>query len=531
MIWRIAKKEFSLNLLSRKFAIALVLCLLLIPVTIIVSLDNYNSLVRTYQIDKERADKELKAARVYSAVKPILVFPPQPLSIFCQGVSNQMGHSVKIRLGEKTLLGEGSVNGRDNPLLMSFFSIDFIHVLAILISLLGLIFSFDLFSGEKENGTFKLLLSNPVKRSTVIIGKIVGVFLSLAPILILCYILSILILFFSPKVHFSIADWLGILTIFVASFFFMAFFVALGLLVSLKSRSSFNGIVVSLFLWLWFLFVWPNISVYASQSLVRTEMLDQLQQALRNCEKDMLTKKEEITKNLHFYNVCWNCNDGEDEYREVAGSLRRTMEEQRRFKEQYEPIRLAYADKKWQLQRAYLDNLNKQERTARYISFFSPSEIFSHLGSMLCGTSAISQQILYERARNYRETLVNYFVQNKIFASYKYFTPQAESTFLNTWDEQINIASCGECKNGKEFEEWKRKHGGSIDIIYRCPYNDGILENYPPLNISALPIFNQYSLSITSSFPLILMETTVILTLFLILLAMVYKASILYDVR
>ena len=41
MIWLIAKKDFLLNLLSVRFIIGFVLCLLVIPFTVIVSVENY----------------------------------------------------------------------------------------------------------------------------------------------------------------------------------------------------------------------------------------------------------------------------------------------------------------------------------------------------------------------------------------------------------------------------------------------------------------------------------------------------------
>ena len=77
MWWKIAQKEFSLNLFSARFNISLLLCLLLIPITIVVSLSDYSKRLSTYHVDKENAENELKQARVYSAVKPLLGFPSE----------------------------------------------------------------------------------------------------------------------------------------------------------------------------------------------------------------------------------------------------------------------------------------------------------------------------------------------------------------------------------------------------------------------------------------------------------------------
>ena len=92
MIWLIAKKDFLLNLLSVRFIIGFVLCLLVIPFTIIVSVDNYENQVRVYKIEQAQADKELKESRVWSAVRPTIVQEPEPLSIFSTGIILSLIH-------------------------------------------------------------------------------------------------------------------------------------------------------------------------------------------------------------------------------------------------------------------------------------------------------------------------------------------------------------------------------------------------------------------------------------------------------
>jgi ABC-type transport system involved in multi-copper enzyme maturation permease subunit len=531
MIWRIAKKEFLLNLISARFVIALLLCLLLIPVTMIVSVDNYKNQVRAYQVAKEGAEKEQQGWRVYSAVKPTIVFSPQPLSVFCQGIGSQMSHSVKIKLGEKPLLGEGQTNGRDNPLLLSFFSIDFVHIMAILISLLALIFSYDLLSGEKENGTLKLMLSNSVGKSIVIAGKIAGVFLTLIPILVLCYLISIVIVLFTPQISFSSPEWFAILVIFITSFLFMAFFVGIGILVSVKSQSSFNGIVISLFLWLWFLFLWPNIATYFAQSNVKIGMLDQLQQSMSQYDQEMYKKRREIEQKLTGLGNWWNCNNGDDGLFELSGSAFPTMDAERSLREQFEPIRIDYADKKWALQKEYLNKLENQEKIARYISFLSPSEIFCHISSLFCCTGSEAHLELLDQTRIYRDVLIQYCMENKIFASFKYITPQPENSFFKTGDDQISFLTGGICKNQQELQAWMEAHNGSWSALWAVPYPEGNFRNYPPLDLSALPKFTSYKPDIASSLPSILTEAGALLIIFIMLFSLIYNACIKYDVR
>ena len=449
----------------------------------------------------------------------------------CQGISNQVGHSVRIIIDEKPLLGEGSSNGRDNPLLMSFFYFDFVHILAILISLLALVFSYDLFSGEKENGTLKLVFSNSVSRSTVVAGKISGVFITLLPILVLCYLISIIIILTSPQVSFSAGDWLGVFILFIASFFFMALFIGIGILVSVKSNSSFNGIVVSFFVWLWFLFLWPNISVYASQSFVKIQMLDQLQQSLRVLIDEREKKIEELRRNLPGLGAFWAAAAGDDGYLEIVGSAFTAIDDQRKLQEKSVPLRLDYAQKKWPLQEAYLGKLERQERFARYLSFLSPSELFNHLCSVVCHTDAVSDKKLIDHSRNYRDLLMNYFVQKKIFSSFIFFTPQPENQFYRTWDDLITFVTGGECKSWNDVNEWAKTHGGSSNVLYKVDYPQGKFTYYKPLDLSDLPKFSQSAMNFRDSMPVVFKETGALLCLFIVLFSLIFNLCIRYDVR
>ncbi|HUX57950.1 MAG TPA: hypothetical protein VMV77_13310 [Bacteroidales bacterium] len=98
MIWHIVKKDFLLNIFSARFIIGILLCLILIPFTIRVSIDEYKSQLRIYAVDKEKSEKGWKEIRVYSNLKPEIVKYPEPLGIFYKGINQNLGNKVKIYL-------------------------------------------------------------------------------------------------------------------------------------------------------------------------------------------------------------------------------------------------------------------------------------------------------------------------------------------------------------------------------------------------------------------------------------------------
>ncbi len=203
MVFHIAKKEFHNNLLSARFLIGFLLCLVLIPFSILINIDDYRDQLGQHRIDRDVAEKAMAEVRVYSALKPIVVFPPEPLAIFGKGLSAQVGNQVKVRLGVKPILAEGKTAARDNPFLASFFTVDFVDIAAIIFSLLALLFSYDALTREKEDGTLRLQMANSLGRSKLLAGKVVGILVTLLPVVVFCFLLGGIIVLFSGDLSFG----------------------------------------------------------------------------------------------------------------------------------------------------------------------------------------------------------------------------------------------------------------------------------------------------------------------------------------
>ncbi|MCD8136820.1 MAG: DUF3526 domain-containing protein [Parabacteroides gordonii] len=95
------------------------------------------------------------------------------------------------------------------------------------------------------------------------------------------------------------------------------------------------------------------------------------------------------------------------------------------------------ADKKWALQRNYLDGLVHQQRLQQAIAWLSPSELFDQATDALCRTDAGSFLKYMESMRKYRENVITYFKDHKLFESTAYFTGQT----LNEFPTQAELDS------------------------------------------------------------------------------------------
>jgi ABC-type transport system involved in multi-copper enzyme maturation permease subunit len=497
MFWQFAKKDLYTNLVTSRFVLGFLLCLFLVPFTMVVSINDYTGQMRAYEMDKKNAEA-IGKVRVYSALRPQIVRPPEPLSIFSNGISSQVGKRVTLLLGEKPMLAGGSGSVRENPLLNSFFSLDFFTILTIIMSLLAVLFTYDACSGEREKGTLKLVLANHVSRSAILFGKIVGVTLTFLPIMLFCYVLSAIIILYSPGVSFGAGEWGRIAVMFFVSILFFLFFMSMGLFVSTLFRSSITSIIVCLFLWVTLIFIIPNAAVYAARSFIKTETQENLRFTLADLDREFNDNCTEYRKTIKQPDVWsyWNRNGGGDGYMELGGCTRSINEFHRQMYAYSEPLRIVYADKKWILQKEYLDKLDRQRIFSEQFSLLSPSESFQKAVSALCRTDVTSYYRFMERTHQFREELIRYFMDKKIFSSFTYFTRQDPASFM-TIDEIVKTRSGGLFKTQQEFSEWAKTNKGystplsKVDIPGTNPWT------YAPLDQSDVPKFRWEPSSLT----------------------------------
>lgn len=450
MIWLIAKKEFQNNIVTPGFIVGLLLCLVLIPYTVYTGIKTYENRLTQYEQDVKSADDVYQKSQIYKQVNPLIVKPVSPLSIFSTGISEQTGSKVKLDNKQKPVFSSNIVFLNENPFLVGTMPLDFTTALTILLSLLGILFSYDILSQEKEQGTLKLALSNSMSRSVFYFGKIAGIFLILLPILIICFLIIFIIIQLSPSIQFSSSDYGRIGMLIFMSLIYFAFFVFLGGFISSRTKSSTSSIIINLFIWCFLMFLLPNTATFLGKNITRAQDYKQLEHNMAVIDKEFWDVQypeiENTLKNenlsLEGYNFC--AGGDWDGGNMIFFTPRSSMAYERRKKEITNPILLANCDRRWNIQSAYLQEVYQQEKTVRYLSCLSPSEIFKHVASSLCKTGMESETHFMDQVRQFQDVFYGYFVQNKIYSSYAYFTPQKEADFPADWDEASRNAKIWE---------------------------------------------------------------------------------------
>ncbi|MDR1755449.1 MAG: ABC transporter permease subunit [Culturomica sp.] len=511
MIGLIARKDFLLNLTSARFVIGLAVCLLVIPFTLLTSVDRYKQQVSVYKTASENADKEYRSVRVYSNVKPVVVHRPEALAVFSEGVSRNMGNTVRFQYGEYPLLLSGAA-GLSNPLLNAFFSLDFATVIAIVLSLFALVFSYDAFTRERENNTLKMILVNRVNRSAFFIGKFLGILLTLAPMLLFCFLTGMLFLLLSPDIALDGAMWTNLLLLFLSALLYVVVFVLFGFFVSAMSKRSSTSIAVCLLCWIWFLFLVPNMAVWSAKSFVKTEQYDNMRLAMNDVQgpywKERNEKEQEILKALDKNGIShWDYNGYDDGSLEFSGGPRKTLDYHMHLSNWEIPRLIDYADKKWAVQKEYLDGLVKQERFQQRLALLSPSEIFGQLASSLCYSDPAYYLAWMERVREYRQTFIDYVRERKLYESSAWGTRQDPENFVS--DERYREIS-------QAYEEAFQKGQEAIRKFFESlsEWN----QDYGPLDVTGFPVFDYQPHTRADAYNFVLARLALLMGIALVLL-------------
>jgi len=247
-------KEIRNHLLSFRFLAVSALLVVIVPVTVLVLT---NDTIRK-QDEFSRRQTEITNYltqyahfnRLGNVIRPSQ--PPLPFQTLVRGLSDDTGLELF----------------NNDPLPALFPMIDLTFILAILLSLAALIFSYDAISGEKEDGTLKLMLANRLSRSRIVLAKIAGGLATLFIPFLVSLAVGLVLILLSPRIAWKGSDWGALGLILLGGALYLGFFLGLGILVSSRHASSSSSILTSLFVWVLLVLVVPNLSPYVA-SLVR----------------------------------------------------------------------------------------------------------------------------------------------------------------------------------------------------------------------------------------------------------------------
>ena len=265
MFATLLSKEVRHHLLTFRFAAALATTLILVIVSVWVLGDDYIRRSNAYNLAAEASAQADREIYVPSEISPTLHRPPSSLSIFAQGEDRRFGNTVQVNRWEVPREAEGSFN--DNMLLAAEPALDLHTIFAIVVSLFGILFSYDAVSGERESGTLKLQCTTPISRGTLFAAKFTGGVICLAIPFLLSFTSGLILLSFFSGLRFTPEQWSAIGLMVFAGLLYGAAFVATGLACSATVRRSSVALVLSLLVWAVFVLLIPSAANSAADIL------------------------------------------------------------------------------------------------------------------------------------------------------------------------------------------------------------------------------------------------------------------------
>ena len=396
MIWHIAKRELYDNLNSLRFALAIVLLIGLMITNAIVYLREHPARVQQYRNSSTEA-LEVLAARtdLYDIAlngPGNLYKQPTPLRFCAEGGESFLSEVVD---GGYWMWGYGDgfkdfwmLNyPASNPNLLNIrpdvTKVDWAFVIGYVLSLLAILFTFDSVSGEREQGTLRLMLANSIPRHTVLLGKFFGALISIGIPTALAVLTNLLVISTSSTVYLNREAWERLGIIIVVALIYICLFLVLGLLVSTRTQRSSVSLVILLLTWVIFVVFVPGTLASIASGLSPP------------------TSSEELQKRQNqLHTELWNA------YRDRTGgdeTPERTLARSEYIMKQVE--------QQERLRREHLNQQITQVQRARAITRISPAAIFQQSLEVFAGTGFTRHLQFLENAqryaREYREFIEN----------------------------------------------------------------------------------------------------------------------------
>ena len=234
MLSQLIKKEILDHLMSLRFAIACVLCLMVILCSVFVRSRDYGQVLDDYEQESAMARQQMDDMRapwglLWGDQGVTVLRRPNPLKIFVRGVSDANGGAVRVSAAERL---EPEFRDPDNPGAVLFPSTDRVTFVGVIMSLMALVFGYDAICGEKQRGTLRLMLSYSVPRHLVLISKWIGGYVTLILPFLLTAMVGAVLVMVQKDVSLTSVQWsllgviLGMALLYVAAVYSLAIYVS-----------------------------------------------------------------------------------------------------------------------------------------------------------------------------------------------------------------------------------------------------------------------------------------------------------------
>ena len=394
MLRALIAKEWLTSLLELRFLVCAALCVLLGLISVVVLRADLEArrteFSRNQALYRDQAD-EYGSYRDLQRRGVRVDRPPQSFQVLFYGVEKTLDRTAVV--SEDYLPGfQGDLNA--NPAVLLFPVADMLFVVAVVLSLLAFFISCDTVAGERESGTLKLVMSYPVPRDLVILAKWLGGYFSLALPFLAALLIGALLISISEEVPFTATDWEAFAVTGAVSLLLLAVMFSIGLLVSVRARSSSTAILTLVALWVLLALVVPNLGPYLAELAVPVPDVGSV-------EREIGLRTEALAAD---YRRQWR--RGGRSFRSMTASERSEFFRQRR--EQRDQLQQDVNKVSAEIISDFETRLRRQTDMARVLTRISPVACFVFANTDLGATGVRHEERLIGSLRQYQRQFARY---------------------------------------------------------------------------------------------------------------------------
>ncbi len=399
MLRTIIEKEARDLLTSTKFVASFLACTALILLAFYVGATNYKISRAQHAASQAENMRQMEGLTSWLELRNHRIFlPPQPLEALVTGISNDIGRTAEVRSRGEIIPEDSRFN--EDPIFAVFRFLDLNFVFTIVLSLFAILLGYDAISGEKERGTLKLSFSNAVPRSTYLLGKFFGSFITLSTALLIALSLGCLML---PilGVNLSGDEWSRLALIILTGLLYFGAFLTLSIFVSSRTVNTSSSFLALLVIWLGATLISPRAATLLAGRAVDVPSVDEI-----------------AAQKATFGRQLWKeFRDGMKEFSSPSDvsdtDIQLVMQRFNEFMDSLTNIRDSKMD-------VFTERLNeerknkqrKQQALAFNLARISPAASLSLANSALAGTSLELQNRFYDEGTVYRKGF-NAFLKEK----------------------------------------------------------------------------------------------------------------------
>ncbi|RKU19127.1 hypothetical protein C6500_11895 [Candidatus Poribacteria bacterium] len=437
MLMTLIQKEIMHHILSVRFVALLLMCALLIPLTLSINYRRYSQNVTDYQESVKRTRTEAKENPPNASDPNVEVskffLKPTPLSVFANGLEEALPTYLGMT---RNGVRQGSAGVSQASVAYALGNLDFLFIVGTVFSLLALLFTFDAVAGEREAGTLRINLSNPLPRDVFLWSKLIGGYIVFVVPFLVSFLLGLLLIVWQgfPLGELNVA--LPVLGLTLVSLLYIAVFFAIGVVISTYLDNSKTALIVAFTFWVFAVLIAPRGAFVVAKLVAPTQTQQTVymeKTALRN--NLMKDKEEKISEKiaLAFANnegsIGINLSDPETQKK--MDKLRGPIDEQ---------FRLEFQNQAGKIDRDYQREKDRQEQVGEMLSRIAPTSSLIYFAMNLTQTGKLKRDTYFQTGERYYDQLDDsYFsgISGDVLAQFMQLARRTEHDSSESETEEI----------------------------------------------------------------------------------------------